>query len=365
MVESTPLPEGTVRFPHEMIHQFTNAVFRSKEIPDEDAKLVADVLTSADLRGIRSHGAGRIPFFMVRLENCVINKNPNMVFTPGSDTTGVLDADGGLGIVASNRAMDEAMARADKHGCGFVSVMNSSHFGYCGYWSMKAMKEGYIGISMTNGGRRGTATYGIDPLFGTNPFSIGIPGGPGGHDFHLDMATSIVAVGKIEAALREGREVPKDWIPSSYGPPKLNERSILTHDVPVLPLGGEGMEGGGHKGYGLSLMVELLCSILSGGNLKDRIAGAAGEARPGTGHFFGAIKVEGFRDAASVFGQMAETFDIIRNSRKEPGQDHIYIHGEPEAIAEEENRRIGIPITPAVLEQIHLLNDQLQLGFEL
>ncbi len=365
MVESTPLPEGTVRFPHEMIHQFTNAVFRSKEIPDEDAKLVADVLTSADLRGVRSHGAGRIQFFMVRLENCVINKNPNMVFTPGSDTTGVLDADGGLGIVASNRAMDEAMARADKHGCGFVSVMNSSHFGYCGYWSMKAMKEGYIGISMTNGGRRGTATYGIDPLFGTNPFSIGIPGGPGGHDFHLDMATSIVAVGKIETALREGREVPKDWIPSSYGPPKLNERSILTHDVPVLPLGGEGMEGGGHKGYGLSLMVELLCSILSGGNLKDRIAGAAGEARPGTGHFFGAIKVEGFRDAASVFGQMAETFDIIRNSRKEPGQDHIYIHGEPEAIAEEENRRIGIPITPAVLEQIHLLNDQLQLGFEL
>jgi LDH2 family malate/lactate/ureidoglycolate dehydrogenase len=125
------------------------------------------------------------------------------------------------------------------------------------------------------------------------------------------------------------------------------------------------MEGGGHKGYGLSLMVELLCSILSGGSLEDRIASAAGEARPNTGHFFGAIKVEGFRDKASVFRQMAETFDVIRRSRKEPGQDRIFIHGEPEAIAEEENRRIGIPITPAVLEQIRSINERLQLGFEI
>ena len=365
MVESTPLPEGTVRFPHEVIHQFTSAVFRAMDIPDEDATLIADVLNSADLRGIRSHGAGRIQFFMMRLENGVINKNPNMVFTPGSDTTGILDADGGLGIIASNRAMDEAMGRAEKHGCGFVCVKNSSHFGYCGYWSKKAMKEGYIGISMTNGGRRGTATYGIDPLFGTNPFSIGIPGGHGGHDFHLDMATSMVAVGKIETALREGREIPQGWVPSSYGSPKLNDRSILTHDVPVLPLGGEGMVGGGHKGYGLSLMVELLCSILTGGDLKERIAGADGAAKPNTGHFFGAIKIESFRDTASVFKQMAETFEIIRNSKKEAGQERIYIHGEPEAIAEEENRRIGIPVTPAVLEQIYSLNEKLNLGFEL
>jgi len=365
MVESTPLPEGTVRFPHEVIHQFMYSAFQAMGIPDKHAALVADVLNSADLRGIRSHGAGRLEFFMLRLENNVINKNPNMVFTAGSDTTGVLDADGGLGIVASDCAMNEAMARANKHGCSFVSVKNSSHFGYCGYWSMKAMNNGYIGFSMTNGGRRGTATYGVDPLFGTNPFSVGIPGGPDEHDFHLDMATSIVAVGKIETALREGREVPKDWVPSNYGSPKLNERSILTHDVPVLPLGGEGMASGGHKGYGLSLMVELLCSILSGGTLEDRIAGAGGEARPNTGHFFGAIKIDGYRDKSGVFHQMAETFDIIRRSKKEPGQNQIFIHGEPEAIAEEENRRIGIPITPAVLEQIQSINERLQLGFEI
>jgi LDH2 family malate/lactate/ureidoglycolate dehydrogenase len=365
MVESGPLPEGTVRFPHEVIHEFIYTAFRSMDVPEEHARLVADVLNSADLRGIRSHGAGRLTYLLVRLENGVLNKSPNMVFTPGSDTTGVLDADNALGIVASDRAMDEALDRAEKHGTGFVAVRNSSHFGYCGYWSMKAMKRGFIGFSMTNGGRRGTATYGIEPIFGTNPFSVGIPGGPGGHDFHLDMATSIVAVGKIETALREGREVPKQWIPSSYGTPHLNERSILTHDVPVLPLGGEGMEGGGHKGYGLSLMVELLCSILSGADLKDRIAGAAGDSRPSTGHFFGAIKIEGFRDTAAVFRQMAETFDYIRGTKKESGQDRIYIHGEPEAIAEEENRRTGIPITPAVLEQLQDVNNRLSLGFEI
>ncbi len=365
MVESTPLPEGTVRFPHEVIREFIFSAFRAMDVPEDHAHLIADVLNSADLRGIRSHGAGRLTFFMVRLENGVLTKNPQMKFTAGSDTTGVLDADNAIGIIASNRAMEEAMARAEKHGTGFVAVRNSSHFGYAGYWAKKAMERGYIGISMSNGGRRTTATYGVEPIFGTNPFSVAIPGGPDGHDFHLDMATSVVAVGKIETALREGRKAQKGWVPSSYGEPKLNERSILTHDVPVLPLGGEGMDGGGHKGYGLSLMVELLSSVLSGADLKERIAGADGSARPSTGHFFGAIKVEGFRDTASVFRQMAETFDHIRSTKKEPGQDRIYIHGEPEAIAEEENRRIGIPITPAVLEQLQDVNERLELGFEI
>lgn len=365
MVETGPLPVGTVRFPHEVIRAFIVSAFRAMGVVEDQANLIGEVLTSADLRGIRSHGAARLSYFMVRLENGVLNKNPQMTFTAGSDTTGVLDADNGIGIVASNRAMDEAIARADKHGSAFVAVRNSSHFGYAGYWAKKAMEQGFIGISMSNGGRRGTATFGTDPIFGTNPFSVAIPGGPGNHDFHLDMATSIVAVGKIETMLREGRKVPRGWIPSSYGEPRLNERSILTHDVPLLPLGGEGTEMGGHKGYGLSLMVELLSSILAGADLQSRISGADGSGTPSVGHFFGAIKVAGFREPASVFQQMAEAFGHIRSSNKEPGQDRIYIHGEPEAIAEEENRRSGIPVTPPVLEQLQDINEKLNLGFEI
>ncbi|MEE9276555.1 MAG: Ldh family oxidoreductase [bacterium] len=365
MVESTPLPEGTVRFPPEVVLAFNTAAFRAAGAPEADARLTAEVLLSADMRGIRSHGAARLPYFLVRLQRGVINKNPRMTFQAGSDTTGVLNADNALGTVAANRGMEEALSRAEAHGTGFVAVRDSSHFGYAGYWAQKAMKRGFIGFSMTNGGRRVSPTFGLSALFGTNPFSVAIPGGPDGHDFHLDMATSTVAVGKIETALREGREIPKGWVSSFSGPPTLDDRDILTHGVPLLPLGGEGDEAGGHKGYGLSLMVELLCSVLSGSDIEARIAGAAGEAPPATGHFFGALKVEGFREPALVFAHMAKTFALIRGSEKEPGRDRIYIHGEPEAIAEEENRRLGVPITPPVLEQMRRLNGELELGFEI
>ena len=365
MVESGPLPEGTVRFPAEVIEEFVYTIFRNKDVPEDDARLVAKVLVSADLRGIRSHGAARLTFFMVRLENGVLNNRPDMKFHKGSDTTGLLDADDAIGIVASNRAMDEALAMAEKHGSGFVTVRNSSHFGYAGYWAQKAMEAGFIGISMTNGGRRTAPTFGAEALFGTNPMSVAIPGGPGGTDFHLDMATAVTAVGKIETALREGREIPKGWVLSSLGTPTLNEKSILNYEVPLAPLGGEGDENGGHKGYGLQLMIELLCGVLSGAGLESRLAGAAGTAKSATGHFMGAIKMSGFRDLSAMFGDMERLFETIRGAKKAPGHDRIYIHGEPEAIAEEENRRIGVPITPAVLEQMQRLNEELELGFEL
>ena len=365
MVESGPLPEGTVRFPAEVIAEFVYTIFRSKDVPENDARLVAKVLVSADLRGIRSHGAARLSFFMVRLENGVLNGKPDMKFYQGSDTTGLLDADDAIGIVASNRAMDEALAMAEKHGSGFVTVRNSSHFGYAGYWAKKAMEAGFIGISMTNGGRRTAPTFGAEAIFGTNPMSVAIPGGPGGTDFHLDMATAVTAVGKIETALREGREVPKSWLLSSMGTPTLNEKSILNYEVPLAPLGGEGDENGGHKGYGLQLMVDILCGVLSGSGLESRLAGAAGKAKSATGHFMGAIKTSGFRDLSAIFGDMTKLFETIRGAKKAPGHDRIYIHGEPEAIAEEENKRIGIPITPAVLEQMQRLNEELELGFEL
>ena len=339
--------------------------FRAAEVPEADARLTAEVLISADLRGIRSHGAARLPYFLVRLERGLINKNPEMTLHAGSPTTGVLDADNALGTVASNRAMEEALARAAEFGTGFIAVRGSSHFGYAGYWARKAMERGFIGISMSNGGNRVAPTFGISPLFGTNPFSVAIPGGPGGHDFHLDMATATVAVGKIETALREGRTLPKGWVSSAAPAPGLDERGILTMDAPLLPLGGEGDESGGHKGYGLSLMVELLSSLLSGSDLGARIAGAGPNAPAATGHLMGALKVEGFREPALVFAQMAQTFELIRNSEKEPGRDRIYIHGEPELIAEAENRRIGVPITPPILDQMRRINERLRLGFEI
>jgi LDH2 family malate/lactate/ureidoglycolate dehydrogenase len=365
VVESLNLPEGTVRMPAATVRDFVASAFRALGVPETDADLVADVLTSADLRGIRSHGVARMSFFLVRLEKGTINQHPDLRFVRGSDTTGRLEGDNGIGIVVAARAMEEAISMAGRFGSGFVAVRDSSHFGYAGYWSRRAMAAGFIGISLSNSGRRVAPTFSDESVLGTNPFSLTIAGGKDEADFFLDMATSAVAVGKVETALREGREVPRGWVAEAGKRPVLDDNGVLSFDAPLLPLGGEGDETGGHKGYGLSLMVELLCGALPGGSLADRIAGASGDAPAAMGHFMGAIKIDGFRPHAEVQADMAETFALIRKSGRAPGHDRIFIPGEPEAIAEAENRDLGIPITPALMEQLTRWNSRLALGFDL
>lgn len=352
MVEIGALPEGTVRFPSEIVRDFMAAVFKAKGLSEANARLSAEALLSADLWGIRSHGVARLPKFVDLFDQGVINRTPEMTFRAGSDTTGILDADNGSGIVAANMAMEEALSMAGRHGTGFVAVCNSNHFAFPGYWAQKAANRGFIGICLSTGGHFVTPTFGLEPILGTNPMSIAIPGGSRGKGFYLDMATSVVARGKIETSLREGRPLPKGWVPESFGEPKLDDHGILTFDVPLLPLGGEGTETGGHKGYALSLMVELLCSILGG------------RVNHGTGHFMGAISIEGFRESSMVFAQMEEIFEGVRKAKKAPGSTRILIPGELERIAEEENRRLGIPITLPLLAQIRRLNRELDLGFE-
>lgn len=350
-VESDQAPPGSIRIQVEVAQRLVVGLFRAMDVPDADADLVAEVLVGADLRGIRSHGLARIPYFLTRLQRGVIKARPEFGFDSGTPTTGFLDADDGIGIVASARAMDEAMAMATGFGCGFVVVSNSSHFGYAGFWAERAMRSGLIGISMSNSGGRVAPTFGTESLLGTNPMAVAIPGAPGGTDFLLDMATSAVAVGKVETALREGRAPPPGWVASEVAP-NLDENGVLSFESPLLPLGGEGTETGGHKGYGLALMIELLCGALGGTALAARIAGAAGQSAPAMGHLMGALRVDGFRPPDQVRGDMESTFELIRGSARAPGMDRIYIHGEPEIEAVERHRREGIPVDAVVMAQL-------------
>ena len=326
-------------------------VFQAASVPSGDADLVGEVLVGADLRGIRSHGLARIPYFMTRLRRGVIKARPRFEFSTRTATTGLLDADDGIGIVAAERAMGEAMTMASVHGTGFVVVKDSSHFGYAGFWAERAMRAGFIGISMSNSGGRVAPTFGTTALLGTNPIAVAIPGAPGSTDFHLDMATSAVAVGKVENALRDGGSPSPGWV-GSNGTPHLDENGVLSFDSPLLPLGGEGTETGGHKGYGLALMIELLCGALGGTSFSARIAGATGDSAPAMGHLMGAIRVDGFRSLDAVQQDMEATFEVIRGSARAPGQDRIFIHGEPEAEAEALHRQEGITISGSVAEQL-------------
>lgn len=350
-VESEQVDSGFIRIQLEGAQRWVGGLFRAVEVPEDDADLVAEVLIGADLRGIRSHGLARVPYFLTRLQRGVIRARPRLSFEPRSPTTGVLGADDGIGIVAASRAMDEAMAMAAEVGCGFVLVKDSSHFGYAGFWAERAMRSGFIGISMSNSGGRVAPTFGSDPILGTNPLAVAIPGAPGGTDFLLDMATSAVAVGKVETTLRESRPIPPGWV-ASEGAPLLDANGVLSFKSPLLPLGGEGTETGGHKGYGLALMVELLCGALGGTGFAARIAGATGEAPPAMGHLMGAVRIDGFRPVEQVQNDMEATFEVIRESSRSPGRDRIYIHGEPEAEAAARHRREGIPVGAGVLAQL-------------
>lgn len=218
MVETIPLPEDSIRVSPELARRLASDLFKAVGVPPADSDLVAVVLVNADLRGIRSHGLARIPYFLVRLESGVITTDPEMPFEQRSATTGVLDAANGIGIVAADRAMTEAMRMAAASGSGFIGVKNSSHFGYAGFWAEKAMRSGMLGISMSNSGRRVAPTFGTDSVLGTNPLALTLPGLAGETDFYLDMATSAVAVGKVETALREGRSLPPGWLASSGTP---------------------------------------------------------------------------------------------------------------------------------------------------
>jgi len=357
-METAGTPADPARIPADHARRFVANLFGAMEVPATDAELVAEVLVSADLRGIRSHGLARIPYFLVRLDRGVILPRPVFEFTANTATTGLLDAGNGIGIVAAERAMREAMRMASEHGTGFVVVKDSSHFGYAGFWADRAKRSGLIGISMSNSGGRVAPTFGAEPLLGTNPLAVSIPGGRDGTDFALDMATSAVAVGKVETALREGRELSPGWVASTQ-PPSLDGDGVLSFDAPLLPLGGEGTESGGHKGYGLGLLVELLCGALGGTDFAARIAGASGESPPAMGHLMGALRIDGFRPVDEVQTDMEATFDRIRASDKAPGHDRIYIHGEPETLAEERNLEEGIPVSHAVVQQLEIWGDRL------
>jgi LDH2 family malate/lactate/ureidoglycolate dehydrogenase len=358
MVETSKLPDDAIRVSPEAAKRFASALFHATGVPVPESGLVAEVLVSADLRGIRSHGVARLPYFLTRLESGAIAPDPEMPFEQRTPTTGTLDAGNGIGIVAADRGMTEAMRMALDKGSGFVAIKDSSHFGYAGFWAERAMRSGLIGISMSNSGRRVAPTFGVDSVLGTNPLAVTLPGSEGETDFYLDMATSTVAVGKVETAVREGRALPPGWVASTRTP-ELDSNGVLSFDSPLLPLGGEGTEGGGHKGYGLGLMVELLCGALGGTGFEARMAGADGSAPPAMGHLMGALNIEGFRPLAEFQTDMATTFDLIRASSRAPDQDRIFIHGELETLAETTNSREGIAVTQVVLGQLEAWGERL------
>ena len=353
------------------LKMFSARVFKKMGVGEEDARITAEILVAADLRGVASHGVAHLKRYVDGLRAGIIRARPQERVIVENPVTATIDAGAGLGQPVSFRAMQKAIHKAQEFGAGFVSVRNSNHYGIAGYYAMMALQDDCIGISMTNASPKSVPTFGRHALLGTNPIAVAAPAGKE-RPFVLDMATSAVSLGKIEIADQLDRPLPPGWaIDPAGGPAQDSHRTLdeLKHNVGggLLPLGGEGDVLSGYKGYGLALWVEIFTALLSGAAFATLTYPKAADGKPlpaNLGHFFGAWRVDSFRPLQEFKTAMDELQQLVKGAPKANGADRIYIHGEKEFEAMERNQKEGIPLNHKVAAELRAIARELDLEFD-
>lgn len=351
---------------YDTLFEFARAVFLEIGCSQSDADLAAKVLVSADLRGIDSHGIARLIGYIRLYDKQRINSTPDISIEHESPSTGVINGDAGLGLVVGPQAMKLAIEKAKQAGSGWIAVKNSNHFGIAGYHAMMALEEDCIGFAMTNASPLVSPTYANDRLLGTNPIACAIPAGKE-LPFVLDMATTTAANGKLEVLQRKGDQAPSGWIQNKDGL-SSNDPSDVKAGGSLLPLGGD-KEHGSHKGYGLGGMVDILSAVLSGANygpwappfvaFLDPTDNPVGE---GIGHFFGAMRIDGFRPADEFKEHMDNWLRRFRSATTVPGEERVLVPGDPEREMEAHRLKHGIELLPAVIKDLNSLEERFSIS---
>jgi len=355
-------------FPIEYLSNFSKEVFLHFGVPSADAELAADVLATSDLRGIDSHGVARLHSYFDMLTLGRINPTPNVKIIREKHSLASVDGDNGLGLVVGPKANEIAMDKASSYGSGWVSVSNTNHYGIAGYYVLKALERDLIGMSMTNTTKLVAPLWGSERMLGTNPIAIAFPGKKE-PPIVIDMATSAAAYGKIEIAIRKGDKMSSGWGIDKIGHP-TNDPNEMVDGGAMLPLGSI-REDGGHKGYCLASMVDVLCCVLSGANwgpfappfaLRQEIPERS--VGQGIGHFFGAWDIDGFIDLNEFKNQIDEWIRVFRNTKPQPGTDGPLIPGDPEREAEAERSKLGVPVIQAVVDDLLDISKQTRIPFK-
>ena len=335
----------------------------------EDAKMATDVFIAAELRGYSSHGMIRIKDYFQLWEANRINVDPNVQIVHESPSTAVVDADGAIGMIAATKSMHIAIEKAKTAGTGWVSTRGSNHFGIAGFYSMMALKHDMIGICMTIANPLVAPTFSVSQMLGTNPIAVAVPAGI--HPpFVADFSTTPIARGKLAVAAKMGESVPLGYVQDSEGKPSTNP-DILKEGGSMLTLGGT-REQGGHKGYCMSAVVDIFSAVLSGANfgpfcppsvaylpVKDQKVGE------GTGHFFGAMRIDAFQKPEQFKSQMDKWIETFRAAKPAKGHDRVMIPGDPERENEERISKEGINVLGPVQKEMKEIADALGLSFDL
>jgi LDH2 family malate/lactate/ureidoglycolate dehydrogenase len=258
------------------------------------------------------------------------------------------------------------MGKAAEYGSGWVSVCNTNHYGIASYYSLQALERDMIGWSMTNSSRIVVPLWGAERMLGTNPISIAFPGHKN-PPIVIDLATSVVAFGKVEIAKRQGKPVPEGWIIDRDGNSSTNPDDV--YGGGLLPLGSS-REMGGHKGYALSAMVDILTCVLSGANwgpfappfalFEEAPKASVGK---GIGHFFGAMEIDGFEDVDTFKKRIDHWIEVFRNTKPSPGHDAVLIPGDPEHEAEKIRTVSGVPVIQAVVDDLMSISKKTGIPF--
>jgi L-2-hydroxycarboxylate dehydrogenase (NAD+) len=354
-------------FPIEVLREFSTRIFLHFGVPKADAAQAADVLASADLRGIDSHGVARLTSYFDLLSEGLINPAPKIKVLRATPSTATIDGDNGLGLVVGPQANKIAMDMAENAGSGWVSICNTNHFGIAGYYVLQALKRDMIGWAMTNSTKLVTPLWGAERMLGTNPIAIAFPG-KDEPPIVIDMATCAAAYGKIEMARRRGQPIPQGWGIDNQGRGTTNPDDIVAGGA-LLPLGSD-RERGGHKGYGLAVMVDVLCGALSGANwgpftppfaLRQEIP--ARSVGKGIGHFFGAMRIDGFIEADEFKRQIDDFIRTFRATKPAPGTNGPLIPGDPEREAEKVRSKEGVPLIMPVVEELRVISKKIGIPF--
>jgi len=359
---------ATLTFPIETLRDFSARTFLHFGLPEEDALIAADVLAASDLRGIESHGIARLWTYARLFKETDINPRPEISIVRETASTATVDGDGGLGLVVGPKANRIAIEKAAEVGTGWVAVRRSSHYGIAGYYPLMALEHDMIGWSMTNCAPHVAPLWGKEARLGTNPIAIAFPAG-NRPPVVIDMSTSVASGGKVEIASRNGDALPSGWLIDEAGQPTNDPDQLLRHDGVLLPLGAD-YEHGGHKGYCLASMVDLLSGVLSGAcwgpfvpsfSVSAPIEAQTGD---GTGHFFGAMRVDAFSDVAVFKARVDAWILSMRDTEPAPGNPQPIVPGELEHQAELERTASGIPLTMPVIESLRTLSDETGVPFD-
>ena len=332
------------RFETGTVREQSESLFRAYGLSIEEAEIATRPLLAADMRGIESHGVARLRSYAEGFIDGRIVADAPLTVDRETPVSVAFNANDGSGLVQGQRAMARVIEKAHETGLCMGTVRESTHFGIAGHYAMMASQAGLIGVAMTNTGALAAPTFGAKAMLGSNPMAITLPATDNTPEFVLDMSTSTAAYGKIEVAQRAKKAIPTGW---------------------AIPLGGT-RETSGHKGYGLGLLVDLLCGPLAGAAASHQISAAyyAGE-RFRIGHYFAAWRVDAFRDPADFAADVTALFDELRNTPVAPNapSDRVLIPGEPESAQEDFNNRHGCPVRPAVLDDVRALCTEWKVPF--